>query len=174
MSPQRHRNHTSSRKALECDVCCETSCWMTLPRCWLALPRCWLALPRCWLALPRCWLALPRHLDSALQVPTIQQRAPPSMAMGKLVISSRNHNFITQSYSARAAVVIAAVVGFGAAVVEFRAAVVALLLLHGARYTQCRLLYGDLAGHALSWPCIQCRRTRPQRVPPFGCSHSPP
>ena len=30
-----------------------------------------------------------------------------------------------------------------------------------------RMYSFDLEGHALSWPCSQCQRTRPQRVPPL-------
>jgi len=37
-----------------------------------------------------------------------------------------------------------------------------------------RMFPGYMEGHAPSWPCSQVQRTRPQRVPPFGCGHSPP
>jgi len=75
-----------------------------------------------------------RHRDSSLASSNNPAAGAAEHGPGKA------RYFITRSHSARATVVIAAVVGFGAAVVEFRAAVVALLLLHGARYTQCGLL----------------------------------
>ena len=36
-----------------------------------------------------------------------------------------------------------------------------------------RMFSFDLEGHALSWPCTHCVKTRPQRVPPFGIFGGP-